>query len=396
MHPNTTPDYPRCLSAGIGRWTDQNTVPAGPQNAPQPQTAHPSKKSKWPPVFGIFRAAIDDDTHGSSCRCVRCLHACGALKVQVADQPQREYSFKHPRPAPAPPRRPTPPPRRAPPRPATPGPAPRRRNSSPTTPMPRPTTRRYQTVAQQPQIVAPRPIAPISISALNATCEPAPPSPAISVTISEPDFDQTRFNRMSTYSYLDGHTDLSAFDDPPYADYFAPRIATPVVLTRASSTAVNIPAMRGLVFNNATPVSSQKAKLVEVLGPRKRKSVANAVIPVLSATQILGHSPTRPTVPGPARQPQIVRPSRVESSAASLYFDASPESPSGSPSSTRAEKGSVKYFLGSDSSCSSASLTAPSDNSSDSLGSHAKIVKRVLTEALDRHSLIKKPLVGRR
>ncbi|KAI5197462.1 hypothetical protein E4T39_07256 [Aureobasidium subglaciale] len=339
--------------------------------------------------------------------CVRCLHACGALKVQVVDSSQSEFSFKHPRPAPIPPRRPAPPPRRAPPRPATPGPAPRRRNSSPTTPMPRPASRRYQTVAQQPQIVSPRPIAPISISALNTTYDTAPISPAISVTTSEPDFNQTRTNRMSTYSYLDGHTDLSAFDNAPYADYFAPRIAAPVALTKASSTAVNIPAMRGFVLNNATPVSSKKTKLVKVLGPRERKPIANATIsikagiPVPSAAQILqlaplSRSPTRPTVPGSIRQPQIVEPTRVKSCAASLYFDASPESPSGSPSSTRAAKGSVKYCLGSDSSSSSASPTAPSDISSNSLGTDAKIVKKALTKALDRNSLIKKPLVGRR
>ncbi|KAH0394455.1 hypothetical protein KCU89_g11345, partial [Aureobasidium melanogenum] len=181
------------------------------------------------------------------------------------------------------------------------------------------------------------PVSPISPSAVNARFDSAPISPispAISMTASEPDFDQIRINRMSTYSYLDGNTDLSAFATTPYAETSAIR--------------------------SATPVSFQKAKPVKVWGP------------VRSATPY--HPRTeRPKLTLQLRSVNVNRPKIIRSPSIrsmSCVFGSEENSPS------------------------NASTGGASDNSSNgSLGSHARILKKVLVESLEGRSLIRDSFV---
>lgn len=384
----------RRMNSGMAYWQEDMTIPAGPQNASRPpqQQAPPPKRSKLARLRNFLRLDINTNTHGRSCRCVRCLQVRGKLNIQVIQEPQPSFSPGTPRRAPTPPRR---------------------RNSSPQvqatrlTPQ-RPMAKRFQTeinskplptipsltppppgapgyippqpvrgpirrkplpsgvavfVPNRPSAV-PEPVSPISISDLNTRFDSAPispispPSPAISMTASEPDFDQTRINRMSTYSYLDGYTDLSAFATTPYADTFAAaESATPITLTRASSTAANDAAIQGFVLRTATPVSFQKAKPVNFRAPVSKSSVPAA--PYIERPQL-----TVQVRSVHVNQPMIIRSPSIES---------------------------VDCVVGSESSSSNASIASTSDASTDngSMGSHARILRRVLVESLEGRSLIR-------
>lgn len=155
------------------------------------------------------------------------------------------------------------------------------------------------------------------------------------MTASEPDFDQTRVNRMSTYSYLDGNTDLSAFATTPYAETFAIR--------------------------SATPVSFQKAKPVEVWAP------------VRTATPF---------------HPRIERPKlTLQLRSVSVHRPEILHSPSINSMSCVA--GSQENLP------SNASTDGASDTSTDngSLGTHARVLKKVLVESLEGRSLIRDSFV---
>lgn len=352
------------------------TIPAGPHNARQ-QTSPPKKGSRLARLRKFLHLDVNTNNHARSCTCIRCLQVRGKLNIQVIQEPRPSFSPGTPRRAPTPPRR---------------------RNSSPQIQATRHTTerpvaKRFQTefnpgalgyippqpvrgpirrkplppgvlpfVPAQPAVVS-EPVSPISASALNThfdtpTSPISPPSPAISSTASEPDFDQIRINRMSTYSYLDG-TDLSAFATTPFADTFAiADIATPISLTRASSTAVNGPAIQGFVLRSATPVSFQKAKPVNVRGPVRTSSV--------SAARLRSE---RPKLTLEIRSVHVNRPEIVRSPSIN----------------------SVDCVAGSESSSVDASTAGASETSTDndSLGTHARILKRILVESLDGRSLIR-------
>ncbi|KAH0124299.1 hypothetical protein KCU66_g7642, partial [Aureobasidium melanogenum] len=150
-----------------------------------------------------------------------------------------------------------------------------------------------------------------------------------------PDFDQIRINRMSTYSYLDGNTDLSAFATTPYAETFAIR--------------------------SATPVSFQRAKPVNVWSPVRSAS------PFHPRTE-------RPKLTLQLRSVNVNRPEIIRSpSIRSMACVAGPEENSPSNASTGGASGSS------------------SDNGS--LGSHARILKKVLVESLEGRSLIRDSFV---
>ncbi|KEQ63127.1 uncharacterized protein M437DRAFT_65730 [Aureobasidium melanogenum CBS 110374] len=348
----------RALNTGIVYWTEDNTIPAGPHNAPSTsqQQTRPLKKSRLTRLRNFLRLDVDTDDHGRSCRCVRCLQIRGQLSIQVIQEPRPSFSPATPRRAPSPPRR---------------------RNSSPqmqSTPFKRPIAKHYQTEISNkvlphiPSLTSPSPgapgyipsqpicssirrkplapsalvfpsqpipvpepsdsVSPISPPAFSACFDSAPISPlspAISMTASEPDFDQTRINRMSTYSYLDGNTDLSAFATTPYAETFAIR--------------------------DATPVSFQKVKPVRVWGP------------VRSATPFNSRG-ERPKLTLQLRsvivnRPDIIRGPSIRSMGCVV--------------------GSTEY------SPFSASTGGASDTSTDngSLGTHARILKKVLVESLE-------------
>lgn len=360
----------RALNTGIAYWTEDNTIPAGPQNAPSTsqQQTRPPKKSRFARLRNFLRLDANTNDHSRFCRCIRCLQVRGQLSIQVIQEPRPSFSPATPRRAPSPPRR---------------------RNSSPqiqrtNPPLERPMAKRYQTevcnktlppipaltppppgapgyIPPQPvrgpirrkplppgaRVFIPTqptpgpgpsdPVSPISPSAVSARfdCAPISPiSPAISMTASEPDFDQTRINRMSTYSYLDGNTDLSAFATTPYAETFAIR--------------------------SATPVSFQKAKPVNVWGP------------VRSGTPF--HPRTeRPKLTLQLRSVNVNRPEIIRSPSirsVSCVFCSEENSPS------------------------NASTGGASDNlSNGSLGSHARILKKVLVESLEGRSLIRDSFV---
>ncbi|KAG9952966.1 hypothetical protein KCU85_g1504, partial [Aureobasidium melanogenum] len=361
----------RALNTGITYWTEDNTIPAGPHNSPSTsqQQTRPLKKNRLTRFRNFLRLDVNTDDHGRSCRCVRCLQVRGQLNIQVIREPRSSFSPATPRRAPSPPAR--------------------RRNSSPqmqSMPLKRPMAKRYQTevgnrflpyipsltslppgapgfIPSQPvcgpicrkplppsalvftgqPISAPEPsnpVSPISPCALNACFDSAPISPispAISMTASEPDFDQTRINRMSTYSYLDGNTDLSAFATTPYAETFAIR--------------------------SATPVSFQKAKPVKVWGP------VRSVTPFNPGTE-------RPQLSLQLRSVIVNRPEIIRSPSIRSM-------------------GCVAGSL--DNSPSNASTGGVSDISTDngSLGTHARALKKVLVESLEGRSLIRDSFVPR-
>lgn len=355
------------------------TIPAGPHNAKQ-QTSPPKKGSRLARLRNFLRLDVNTNHHARSCECIRCLQVRGQLNIQVIQEPQPSFNPGTPRRAPTPPRR---------------------RNSSPQMQTTRRTTerpvaKRHQTdapgyippvstqpiqgpirrkplppgvsafVPAQPPAVSEssRLVSPISPSALDFHFDSAPISPispispAISSTASEPDFDQIRINRMSTYSYLN-NVDLSAFAASPFADTFAiTDIATPISLTRASSTAVNGAAMQGFVLRTATPVCFQKAKPVNVPGPVRNPSVPAVRTRSERPKLTLEISSVR------AKRPEIIRSPSIDS---------------------------VDCVAGSESSAGNASTADASDTSTDngSLGTHARILKRVLVESLDGRSLIR-------
>lgn len=364
----------RALNSGIAYWTEHNTIPAGPQNAPPSfqQQIRPPKKSRLARLRNFLRLDVNTNDHGRSCRCVRCLQTRGQLNIQVIQEPRPSFNPATPRRAPSPPRR---------------------RNSSPqiqrTNPSPeRPMAKRYRTEVSSralpsmlslfppppcaPNYIPPQPVrgpirrkplppgasvfvptqpryqpssplefsnpvSPVSASTLNACFDSAPispVSPAISMTASEPDFDQTRVNRMSTYSYLDGHTDLSAFATTPYAETFAIR--------------------------SATPVSFQKAKTVDV-GPVRSTTPVHPCI-------------ERPKLTLQLRSIMVNRPEVIRGPSIS----------------------SISGVAGSqENSPSNASTGGASDNSTDngSLGTHARILRKVLVESLEGRSLIRDSFV---
>jgi hypothetical protein len=377
------------------------TIPAGPHNAPNSSQKQTLKKGKLARLRDFLRLDAKTNNHARSCGCIRCLQLRGKLNIQIIQEPQPSFSPDTPLRAPTPPRR---------------------RNSSPQIGTSRHTTerpmaKRFRTEINRkplpvipsltPQLagasgcVPPRPVrgpirrkllppslsvyvpaqssrllgpsglvSPISTSALythydSAPISPiSPPSPAVSSTASEPDFDQARINRMSTYSYLDG-TDLSAFATTPFADTFnAADIATPITLTRASSTAVNGPAMQGFVLRTATPISFQKAKPVNVRGPVRNPSVS-AVHPRTERRKL-----TLEIRSVHVNQPRLVCSTSISS---------------------------LDCVAGSESSSSNASIASASDASTDydSLGTHAKILKRVLVESLEARSLIRDSFVSK-
>ncbi|KAH0343631.1 hypothetical protein KCU83_g8743, partial [Aureobasidium melanogenum] len=364
----------RALNTSIAYWTEDNTIPAGPQNAPstsQQQIRLP-KKSRFARLRNFLRLDVNTDDHTRFCRCIRCLQVRGQLSIQVIQEPRPSFTPATPRRAPSPPRR--------------------RRNSSPeiqrtSPPLERPIAKRYQTEVSSkalpsipsltppppgaPGYIPPQPIrgpihrkplppsacvfipnqlpnqptpepsdpvSPISPSALDACFDSAPISllsPAISMTASEPDFDQIRINRMSTYSYLDGNTDLSAFATTPYAETFAIR--------------------------SATPVSFQRAKPVNVWSPVRSAS------PFHPRTE-------RPKLTLQLRSVNVNRPEIIRSpSIRSMACVAGSEENSPSNASTGGASGSS------------------SDNGS--LGSHARILKKVLVESLEGRSLIRDSFV---
>ncbi|KAK6002249.1 hypothetical protein QM012_001887 [Aureobasidium pullulans] len=355
----------RTLNSGMAYWTEDNTIPAGPQNAPSlsQQQMLPSKKSRLDRLRNFLRLGVNTNDHARFCRCIRCLQTLGELNIQVIQESRPSFSPATPRRAPSPPSR--------------------RRNSSPQIqrtnfPAERPMVKRFQTEVGKvllldtappppgapgciPQPVrgpirrkllppgtsiftpnmspnqpssalgCENPVSPISPSALDASFGSAPISP-ISATASEPDFDQTRINRMSTYSYLDGHTDLSAFATTPYAETFTIR--------------------------SATPISFQRAKPVEIYGP----------------VRSISPSPKRPKLTLRLRSVSASRPEIVRSRSIS----------------------SMSCVAGSQrSSPTNASTSDASDNSTDngSLGTHAKILKKVLVESLEGRSLVRDSFV---
>lgn len=362
----------RALNSGIAYWTENNTIPAGPQNAPSfQQQMRPPKKSRLARLRDFLRFDVNINDHGRSCRCVRCLQICGQLNIQIIQEPRPSFSPATPRRAPTPPVR---------------------RNSSPQTQrsgarLERPMAKRYQTEVSSkdlpsmlslfppthgaPSYVPVQPIrgpirrkpvppavfiptqppnqpseaprtsntvSPIPASALNACFDStpiSPVSPAISMTASEPDC--TRANRMSTFSYLDGHTDLSAFATTPYAETFAIR--------------------------SATPVSFQKAKSVDVCGP------VSSAAPSHSRTEL-------PKLTLQLRSVSVSRPLIIRSLSISS-MDGVAGSQENSPSN--------------------ASTGGNSDNSTDngSLGTHAKILEKILFESLEGRSLVRDSFVPR-
>ncbi|CAD0110694.1 unnamed protein product [Aureobasidium uvarum] len=389
MH-DTVATNTRLMNSGMAYWTSENTIPAGPQNAP-PSQQQTRRKGRLARLCNFLRLDSNSNDHARSCGCIRCLQVRGQLNIQVFQEPQPSFSPGTPRRAPTPPRR---------------------RNSSPqisrTSHMPqRPMAKRYQTempalssvrsltppdlpsyilpqpirdpirrkplppgvstfVSAQPLVQSPAvpqpsdPVSPISPSALNFDYNSAPISP-ISMTATEPDFDQARINRMSTYSYLDGYTDLSAFATTPYADTFAAAgSAAPAALTKESSTTVNGTAMKGFILRTATPVSFQKAKPIKLSGPVRKTSVTRTERPELTL-QIRSV---------PVSQPEIIR---------------------------RPSINSLDCVAGSESerSSSNVSIAGAFEESSDngSLGTHARILKRVLVESLEARSLVRDPFV---
>lgn len=391
---NTVTANTRRMNSGMAYWMQEDmTIPAGPHNAPtnSSQKQTPTKKGKLARLRNFLRLDANANNHARSCKCIRCLQVRDKLNIQVIQEPQPSFSPGSPRRAPTPPRR---------------------RNSSPQIGMTRHTTerpmaKRFQTeinhkplpvipsltppLVGTPGYIPPQPVrgpmrrkplppglaiyvpaqpsrvpwpselvSPISISALNTHFDSAPispiypPSPWISSTASEPDFDQARINRMSTYSYLDG-TDLSAFASTPFADTFAATgVDASITLTRASSTAANGPAMQGFVLRTATPVSFQKAKPVNVRGAAHPRAERPKLTLQIRSVHV--------------NQPRIVR---------STSFS------------------SVDCVAGSESSSSNISIASASDASADngSLGTHAKTLKGVLVESLDARSLIRDSFV---
>ncbi|KAG9677420.1 hypothetical protein KCU99_g1683, partial [Aureobasidium melanogenum] len=236
----------RALNTGIAYWTEDNTIPAGPQNAPSTsqQQTRPPKKSRFARLLvfvGVSdafspatprRAPSPPRRRNSSPQIQR---TNPPLERPMAKRYQTEVCNKTLPPIPA----------LTPPPPGAPGYIPPQPVRGPIRRKPLPPGARVFIPTQPTPGPGPSdPVSPISPSAVSARfdCAPISPiSPAISMTASEPDFDQTRINRMSTYSYLDGNTDLSAFATTPYAETFAIR--------------------------SATPVSFQKAKPVNVWGP---------------------------------------------------------------------------------------------------------------------------------
>jgi hypothetical protein len=378
----------RRMNSGMAYWMQEDmTIPAGPHNAPtSSQQQTPPKKGRLARLRNFLRLDANTNDHSRACKCIRCLQVRGKLNIQVVQEPQPSFSPDTPRRAPTPPRR---------------------RNSSSQIHITRytserPITKRFQTeigsksLPVRPSLTPPlpgasgyipvrgpirrkplppgisvfvptqprgpsEPVSPISASALYTHFDSAPIGPAISSTTSEPDFDQARVNRMSTYSYLDGYnTDLSAFATTPFAETFAAAgVATPISLTRASSTAVNGPAIQGFVLRTATPVSFQKAKPVNVRGPVRNPSVSTRIGSSKLTLQIRSVHVNRPDM---VRNPSI---------------------------------NSVDCVAGSESSSSNASIAVASDTSTDngSLGTHARILKRVLVESLEARSLIRDSFV---
>ncbi|THW09226.1 hypothetical protein D6D25_07761 [Aureobasidium pullulans] len=282
MQTYTPPGSPaRPLAAGIAHWTTANTIPAGPQNAPpSPPRTRPVKKSRFTKVRNFLRR---DSTPSAPM-------PTSAIRHQITEHPNIT------------PRRPTPL------RPTVRRPQTAAHTDSHTTsttsnqpfkiprkPLPPGALSRSQWMAlansastqapSQPHMapMSSAPVSPISTSAMGAQYDSRPVSPMFptspaSSTASEPDFNQARINRMSTYSYLEGQNiDLSSYAFSPCADKFAiSRSASPVALTRASSSAVNISARGPYVLRTATPVAFQKARAVNVPGPVRNPSAASS------------------------------------------------------------------------------------------------------------------------
>ncbi|KAH0016985.1 hypothetical protein KCU84_g18559, partial [Aureobasidium melanogenum] len=365
----------RALNTSIAYWTEDNTIPAGPQNAPSTsqQQICPPKKSRFARLRNFLRLDVNTNDHTRFCRCIGCLQVRGQLSIQVIQEPRPSFIPATPRRAPSPPRRRnsspqiqriSPPiqkpmakryqtefsskalpsiPSLTPPLPGAPGYTPPQPVRGPTRRKPLPPSASVFIPTQLPSQPSStpepsNPVSPISPSALDACFDSAPISPispAISMTASEPDFDQTKINRMSAYSYLDGNTDLSAFATTPYAETFAIR--------------------------SDTPVSFQKAKPVKVWGP------------VRSATPFHPHTERHKLT----LQLRSVNVNRLEIIR--------------SPSIH-----SMSCVAGSEeNSPSNASTGGASDYSTDngSLGSHARILKKVLVESLEGRSLIRDSFV---
>jgi hypothetical protein len=386
----------RRMNSGMAYWMQEDmTVPAGPYNA-HVSSPLPTKKGRLARFRNFLRLDANTNDHARSCKCIRCLQVRGKLNIQVIQEPPPSFSPGTPRRAPTPPRRrnsspqirPTTerpmakrfqtevnskalpvPPSLTSPLPGAPGHIPPQPVCGPICRKPLPPGVSVFVPTQSSAVPGP-PVSPISPSALythfdSAPISPiSPPSPAISSTASEPDFDQARINRMSTYSYLDGYnTDLSAFATTPFAETFAAAgVVTPITLTRASSTAVNGPAIQGFVLRTATPVSFQKAKPVNVRGPVRNPSDAAA-----------RPRAERPKLTLQIRSVHVNRPEMVRNPSIN----------------------SVDCVAGSESSSSNASIAGASDTFTDnsSLGSHARILKRVLVESLEARSLIRDSFV---
>ncbi|THY06609.1 hypothetical protein D6D01_09881 [Aureobasidium pullulans] len=398
MQTYTPPGSPaRPLAAGITHWTTANTIPAGSQNAPPslPRT-RPVKKSRFTKVRNFLRR---DSTPNAPM-------PTSAIRPQIAEHPNINLTSRRPTPLRPTVRRPqtahttsitSNQPFKIPRKPLPPGALSRSQwmalaNSASTQ------------VPNQPHVapMSSAPVSPISTSAMGAQYDSRPVSPMFptspaSSTASEPDFNQARINRMSTYSYLDG-TDLSSYAFSPCADKFAiSRSASPVALTRASSSAVNTSARGQYVLRTATPVAFQKARAVNVPGPVRNPSAASSPRSRLRLALTSEITP-RSVYPGVLRetrhQPTIVQPSRVQSSSASLYFGITPETFLLSDSSSSgSETASLHYVIGCESSSSGPSTDSDSSSDDGSIGSHAKILKKALTKSLDKNSLIKKPFV---
>ena len=403
MQTYTPPGSPaRPLAAGIAHWTTANTIPAGPQNAPpSPPRTRPVKKSRFTKVRNFLRR---DSTPSAPM-------PTSASRHQITEHPNIA------------PRRPTPL------RPTVRRPQTAAHTDSHTTsttsnqpfkiprkPLPPGALSRSQWMAlansastqapSQPHMapMSSAPVSPISTSAMGAQYDSRPVSPMFptspaSSTASEPDFNQARINRMSTYSYLEGQNiDLSSYAFSPCADKFAiSRSASPVALTRASSSAVNTSARGPYVLRTATPVAFQKARAVNVPGPVRNPSAASSPRSRLRLALTSEITP-RSVYPGVLRetrhQPTIVQPSRVQSASASLYFGITPETFLLSDSSSSgSDTASLHYVIGCKSSSSGPSTDSDSSSDNGSIGSHAKILKKALTKSLDKSSLIKKPFV---
>ncbi|THV66057.1 hypothetical protein D6D29_10449 [Aureobasidium pullulans] len=400
MQTYTPPGSPaRPLAAGIAHWTTANTIPAGPQNAPpSPPRTRPVKKSRFTKVRNFLRR---DSTPNAPM-------PTSAIRPQTTEHPNINIT----------PRRPTPL------RPTVRRPQTAAHTTSTTSnqpfkiprkPLPPGALSRSQWMAlansastqapSQPHMapMSSAPVSPISTSEMGAQYDSRPVSPMFptspaSSTASEPDFNQARINRMSTYSYLDGHVDLSSYAFSPCADKFAiSRSAPPVALTRASSSAVNTSARGPYVLRTATPVAFQKARAVNVPGPARNPSAASSPrsrLRLALTSEITPRSVYPGVLRGTRHQPTIVQPSRVQSDSASLYFGITPETFLLSDSSSSgSDTASLHYVVGCGSSSSGPSTDSDSSSDNGSIGSHAKILKKALTKSLDKNSLIKKPFV---